>query len=293
MLLVASAIWGAAFVAQRDAAAQLGGMEIAALRFLAGGVLLLPIVAIRRTSVRATSPPRVVLLGGTIAGVLMLVAFVLQQTGIERGSTASSAGFITGLYVVFVPMLGLLWGVRTHAAVWVGAVMAAAGLYLLSVDASLRMSEGDLLVLACAVAWAVHVLVIGRFSPRCDPIELAAMQFLVTGGIALVLLPKWPAAGAIEQVIWPMLYLGPVAVGVAFTLQVVGQRTAPPAHAAVILSMEGLFAALFGALLGQERLAWMQYGGCGLMLAGILVAQWPELAGRRAGPVPETPVPPG
>ena len=293
MLLVASAIWGAAFVAQRDAAAQLGAMEIAALRFLAGGVLLLPIVAIRRTSVRATSPPRVVLLGGTIAGVLMLVAFVLQQTGIERGSTASSAGFITGLYVVFVPMLGLLWGVRTHAAVWVGAVMAAAGLYLLSVDASLRMSEGDLLVLACAVAWAVHVLVIGRFSPRCDPIELAAMQFLVTGGIAVVLLPKWPAAGAIEQVIWPMLYLGPVAVGVAFTLQVVGQRTAPPAHAAVILSMEGLFAALFGALLGQERLAWMQYGGCGLMLAGILVAQWPELAGRRAGPVPETPVPPG
>jgi drug/metabolite transporter (DMT)-like permease len=293
MLLVASAIWGAAFVAQRDAAAQLGAMEIAALRFLAGGVLLLPIVAIRRTSVRATSPPRVVLLGGTIAGVLMLVAFVLQQTGIERGSTASSAGFITGLYVVFVPMLGLLWGVRTHAAVWVGAVMAAAGLYLLSVDASLRMSEGDLLVLACAVAWAVHVLVIGRFSPRCDPIELAAMQFLVTGGIALVLLPRWPAAGAIEQVIWPMLYLGPVAVGVAFTLQVVGQRTAPPAHAAVILSMEGLFAALFGALLGQERLAWMQYGGCGLMLAGILVAQWPELAGRRARPVPETPVPPG
>jgi drug/metabolite transporter (DMT)-like permease len=171
--------------------------------------------------------------------------------------------------------------------------MAAAGLYLLSVDASLRMSEGDLLVLACAVAWAVHVLVIGRFSPRCDPIELAAMQFLVTGGIALVLLPRWPAAGAIEQVIWPMLYLGPVAVGVAFTLQVVGQRTAPPAHAAVILSMEGLFAALFGALLGQERLAWMQYGGCGLMLAGILVAQWPELAGRRARPVPETPVPPG
>jgi drug/metabolite transporter (DMT)-like permease len=293
MLLVASAIWGAAFVAQRDAAAQLGAMEIAALRFLAGGVLLLPIVAIRRTSVRATSPPRVVLLGGTIAGVLMLVAFVLQQTGIERGSTASSAGFITGLYVVFVPMLGLLWGVRTHAAVWVGAVMAAAGLYLLSVDASLRMSKGDLLVLACAVAWAVHVLVIGRFSPRCDPIELAAMQFLVTGGIALVLLPRWPAAGAIEQVIWPMLYLGPVAVGVAFTLQVVGQRTAPPAHAAVILSMEGLFAALFGALLGQERLAWMQYGGCGLMLAGILVAQWPELAGRRARPVPETPVPPG
>jgi drug/metabolite transporter (DMT)-like permease len=155
------------------------------------------------------------------------------------------------------------------------------------------MSEGDLLVLACAVAWAVHVLVIGRFSPRCDPIELAATQFLVTGGIALVLLPKWPTVDAIEQVLWPMLYLGPVAVGVAFTLQVVGQRTAPPAHAAVILSMEGLFAALFGAVLGQERLAWAQYGGCALMLAGILVAQWQELAGRRATTAPSPPLPPG
>ena len=278
MLLVASAIWGAAFVAQRKVTPHLGAMEIAALRFLAGGLLLLPIVALRRRLVRTTSPAPIVLSGGLIAGVLMLVAFVLQQMGIERGSTASSAGFITGLYVLFVPMLGLLGGVRTHAAVWAGSLLAAVGLYLLSVTSDFRMSEGDLLVLACAVAWAIHVLVIGRFSPRCDPIELAAMQFMVTGGVAVLLLPRWPSMEAIEQVLWPMLYLGPVAVGVAFTLQVVGQRTAPPAHAAVILSLESLFAALFGALLGEERLAWVQYAGCGLMLAGILLAQWPELA---------------
>jgi drug/metabolite transporter (DMT)-like permease len=281
MLLVASAIWGAAFVAQRKVSPCLSAMEIAALRFLAGGLLLLPIVAFRRRLVRTTSPAPIVLRGGLIAGVLMLVAFVLQQMGIERGSTASSAGFITGLYVLFVPMLGLLGGVRTHPAVWAGSLLAAVGLYLLSVTSDFGMSEGDLLVLACAVAWAIHVLVIGRFSPRCDPIELAAMQFMVTGGAALLLLPRWPSMEAIEQVLWPMLYLGPVAVGVAFTLQVVGQRTAPPAHAAVILSLESLFAALFGALLGEERLAWVQYAGCGLMLAGILLAQWPEMAASR------------
>lgn len=291
LMLLASVIWGAAFVAQRQAAEHLGAIEIAALRFLAGGLLLLPVVAVRRRRVRAASPASVVLGGGTAAGLVMLVAFVLQQRGIELGCSASSAGFITGLYVLFVPMLGLLWGERTHLAVWGGAVTAAAGLYLLSMNVSLGMSTGDLLVLACAAAWAVHVLVIGRFSPRCDPIELATMQFLVTGGVAMLLLPRWPDQATMEAVMWPMLYLGPVAVGVAFTLQVIGQRTAPPAHAAVILSMEGLFAAVFGALIGHERLDWVQYGGCALMLAGILLAQWPELAGRRPERAPNPRLP--
>jgi len=289
LLLLASAIWGAAFVAQRKAALHLDATEIAALRFLAGGLLLVPVVAVRRRAVRALSPLPTVLWGGSLAGVVMLVAFLLQQKGIEAGSTASSAGFITSLYVLFVPILGLVSGVRTHVAVWLGAVLAAAGLYMLSVDPSLRMSAGDLLVLASAVAWAVHVLVIGRFSPRCDPIELAATQFLVTGGLALIMMRRLPAAEALEQSLWPMIYMGPVAVSVAFTLQVVGQRTAPPAHAAVILSLEGLFAALCGASLGEERLSWVQYAGCGLMLGGILTAQWPDLTGRRAGLVPKPP----
>lgn len=287
LLLLASAIWGAAFVAQRKAALHLDATEIAALRFLAGGLLLVPVVAVRRRAVCALSPLPTVLWGGSLAGVVMLVAFLLQQKGIEAGSTASSAGFITSLYVLFVPILGLASGVRTHVAVWVGAVLAVAGMYMLSVDTSLRMSSGDLLVLACAVAWAVHVLVIGRFSPRCDPIELAATQFLVTGGLALIMMRRLPAAESLEHSLWPMVYLGPVAVSVAFTLQVIGQRTAPPAHAAVILSLEGLFAALCAAWLGGERLSWVQYAGCGLMLGGILTAQWPDLTGRRAGLVPK------
>jgi len=287
MLLAASAIWGAAFVAQRAAAEHLDAWGLAAVRFMMGAVLLAPLVVTRWRSARARGGVGPVLLGGLAAGIVMLVAFVLQQRGIEAGASASSAGFITGLYVLFVPMLGLLGGVRTHAWVWSGALMAAAGLYLLSVQEGLVIGRGDLLVLACAVAWAVHVLIIGRFSPRCDPLELATMQFLVTGMLAGVLaepmggtLPSWHA---VQAAWWPLLYLGPVAVGVAFTLQVVGQRTAPPADAAVILSMEGLFAAVFGALLANERLAGAQYAGCGLMLAGILVAQWPDIRPRREG----------
>ena len=281
-MLLASAIWGAAFVAQARAAEHLDALTIAALRFGAGGVLLLPIVLVRRRRVRANSPASTVLGGGLAAGAVMLVAFVLQQRGIEAGSTASAAGFVTGLYVLFVPILGLLGGLRTHPAVWAGALMAVGGLHLLSMNAEFRMAWGDLLVLLCAVAWAVHVLLIGRFSPRCDAIELAATQFLVTGALAAIAMPATPSTEALRASLWPMIYLGPVAVGIAFTLQVVGQRTAPPAHAAVILSMEGVFAALFGALIGGERLSGAQYAGCGLMLAGILVAQWPEFTRRQA-----------
>jgi len=285
-MLLASIIWGAAFVAQGRAAAHLDALSIIALRFTVGGLLLLPIALARRSRVRAHSPWPTVALGGTLAGLVMLLAAVLQQRGIEAGATASAAGFITGLYVLFVPILGLAVGVRTHITVWAGALVAAAGLYLLSVGPDLSMSRGDVLVLLCALAWAVHVLLIGRFSPKCDAIELAAAQFLVTGVVAMCLLPflspSLPSIESIEAVIWPLVYLGPVAVGVAFTLQVVGQRTAPPAHAAVILSMESLFAAVFGAAIGGERLTGGQYVGCGLMLAGILLAQALDLRGKPA-----------
>lgn len=286
-MLLATVIWGAAFVAQGKASAHLDALSIVAMRFLAGGLLLLPIALVRRARVRAHSPWPTVAWGGVLAGLVMLLAALLQQRGIEAGATASAAGFITGLYVLFVPILGLLVGVRTHITVWAGAVVAAAGLYLLSVGPDLAMSRGDVLVLLCALAWAVHVLLIGRFSPKCDAIELAAAQFLVTGVVAACLLPflspTLPSMESIDAVIWPMLYLGPMAVGVAFTLQVVGQRTAPPAHAAVILSMESLFAAVFGAAIGGERLTGGQYVGCGLMLAGILLAQAADLRRSPAG----------
>ena len=281
LLLVASAIWGVAFVAQQDAAKSLDAVSILAIRFLMGAAILAPVIIVRRVrKVNMPSPGALLWSGGLFAGLAMLLAAYLQQRGIES-TTASSAGFITGLYVLFVPLIGLMLGQRVGWSAWLGVTLATVGLYLLSVSAELHMSRGDLLVLGCAVIWAIHVLIIGRYAPRCDPIELAAVQFLVTGVVAALFmmsrgLPEW---SHISSSWISLTYLGALAVGVAFTLQVVGQRTAPPTHAAILLSMESPFAAIAGALLIAERLSAREYLGCALMLAGILVSQ---LLGRNA-----------
>ena len=281
LLLVASAIWGVAFVAQQDAAKSLDAVSILAIRFLMGAAILAPVRIVRRVrKVNMPSPGALLWSGGLFAGLAMLLAAYLQQRGIES-TTASSAGFITGLYVLFVPLIGLMLGQRVGWSAWLGVTLATVGLYLLSVSAELHMSRGDLLVLGCAVIWAIHVLIIGRYAPRCDPIELAAVQFLVTGVVAAIFmmsrgLPEW---SHVSSAWMSLTYLGALAVGVAFTLQVVGQRTAPPTHAAILLSMESPFAAIAGALLIAERLSGREYLGCALMLAGILVSQ---LLGRNA-----------
>ena len=281
LLLVASAIWGVAFVAQQDAAKSLDAVSILGIRFLMGAAILAPVIIVRRVrKVNMPSPSALLWSGGLFAGLAMLLAAYLQQRGIES-TTASSAGFITGLYVLFVPLIGLMLGQRVGWSAWLGVTLATVGLYLLSVSAELHMSRGDLLVLGCAVIWAIHVLIIGRYAPRCDPIELAAVQFLVTGVVAALFmmsrgLPEW---SHISSSWISLTYLGALAVGVAFTLQVVGQRTAPPTHAAILLSMESPFAAIAGALLIAERLSAREYLGCALMLAGILVSQ---LLGRNA-----------
>ena len=275
LLLVASAIWGVAFVAQQDAAKSLDAVSILSIRFLMGAAILAPVIIFRRIrKVNMPSPGALLWSGGLFAGLAMLLAAYLQQRGIES-TTASSAGFITGLYVLFVPLIGLMLGQRVGWSAWLGVTLATVGLYLLSVSAELHMSRGDLLVLGCAVIWAIHVLIIGRYAPRCDPIELAAVQFLVTGVVAAIFmmsrgLPEW---SHISSAWMSLTYLGALAVGVAFTLQVVGQRTAPPTHAAILLSMESPFAAIAGALLIAERLSSREYLGCALMLAGILVSQ--------------------
>ncbi|MSR34373.1 MAG: DMT family transporter [Phycisphaerales bacterium] len=275
LLLLASMIWGVAFVAQQDAAKSLDTVSIMAIRFLMGAAILAPLIIVRRMRGTNISAPGALLWsGGICAGLAMLLASYLQQKGMES-TTASSAGFITGLYVLFVPLIGLLFGQRVGWSAWLGVTLAAVGLYLLSVSAELHMSRGDLLVLGCAVIWAVHVLIIGRYAPRCDPMELAAVQFLVTSLIAFIFmicngLPEW---SHVSSAWMSLVYLGALASAVAFTLQVVGQRRAPPIHAAMLLSMESPFAAIAGAVLISERLSSREYFGCALMLAGILVSQ--------------------
>lgn len=277
LLLLAAILWGGAFVAQKRAV-DLGidVMPITATRFLIGAAMLAPFALLRwrHTGASAGRQRRHLWIGGIAAGSVMFAATALQQQGL-RWTTPGVAGFITGLYVLFVPLLGRLFGIRAGWPVWAGAIMASIGLYLMSVHGRIEINPGDLLVLLCAVAWAMHVLVIGWAAPRTDAIVLSVVQFAVTGSLgamAALAAGQHPFDGFLLAP-WDLLYLGVIAVGVAFTLQVVGQRVAPAPHAAIILSLEAVFAAIAGWLLLGEAFASAAILGASLMLAGMIVSQ--------------------
>jgi drug/metabolite transporter (DMT)-like permease len=207
---------------------------------------------------------------------------LLQQVGLVS-TTAGKAGFITGLYVVLVPLAGLLWRQQAGWPRWVGAALAAFGLYLLSVTGAFTIQRGDLLVLIGSLFWTAHVLVVGWLSPRTDPLALACVQFCVCAVLSALILPlvERPRLEDLRAAAVPILYGGVLSVGVALTLQVVAQRRAPPAHAALLLSLESVFAALGGWLLLGERLGPRGLAGCALMFAGMLCAQLPLLLRSR------------
>ena len=210
-----------------------------------------------------------------LAGIVLFAGASLQQFGIVY-TTAGKAGFITGLYVVLVPIMGLALGARTRLSTWIGALIAAGGMYLLSVQPPFSIGLGDGLVLVSALFWALHVLLIGRIAARHDWALLAAGQFLHLrpaqhGNRPLHRRHSTPAHGRRSGA---HSVRGVLSVGIAYTLQVVAQRKAPPAHAAVILSLETVFAALGGWLLLDEHLPSRSLTGCGLMLIGMLISQW-------------------
>jgi drug/metabolite transporter (DMT)-like permease len=281
LLLLTAAIWGFAFVAQRLGMMSVGPFTYNAVRFLLGGLSLIPLALWLRAG-RGERNFRQVMTAGLISGAVLFAGASLQQVGIVD-TTAGNAGFITGLYVVIVPVLGLFLRHRTGWANWVGAGLAAMGLYLLSVTDQLTIGRGDLLVLIGAFFWAIHVLVIGHFSRRVDPLWLSIVQFLTCGLLSGVT----ALAGETLQVefIWaargPILYGGLLSVGVAYTLQVISQQKANPAHAAILLSLESVFAALGGWWIMGEMLSGRGILGCGLMLTGMLISQLASL--RPAG----------
>ncbi|ADW19117.1 protein of unknown function DUF6 transmembrane [Desulfobulbus propionicus DSM 2032] len=283
LLLLVALIWGFGFVAQRVGMDHLGPYTFNGIRFLLGGLCLLPLALGRATTPMVPKDRHIPLpWAGLLAGGILFIAATLQQVGITS-TTAGKAGFITGLYVVLVPMLGLLVRERTHGGTWLGAVAAAIGLYLLSVSEDFRIEAGDLLVLIGAVFWAGHVLALSYLSPRTVPVRLAMVQFFVCGGLSLltgVCLEPITLQAIIEATV-PIFYGGVCSVGAGYTLQVVVQRKAHPSHAAILLSLESPFAALGGWLLLGEVLSGRAVVGCALMLAGMLVSQlWPMMVGR-------------
>ncbi len=271
LLLLAAAIWGFAFVAQRAGMAHVGPFTFNAARFGLGALVLLPFIgAAARSQFRSTEAWR----GGALAGAVLFAGASLQQWGIVT-TTAGKAGFITGLYVIIVPLLGLLEGRRTGRGTWLGAALAVAGLYLLSVKEGFQVGRGDLLVLGGAVLWAMHVLIIARLTRRHEPRLIAFQQFAVCGLLSLLaaLFVEPGSAAGLGGALLPVLYAGILSTALAFTLQVVAQKRAHPSHAAVLLSFEAVFAVLGGIWLLDETLGLRGLVGCALMLAGMLLSQ--------------------
>ncbi len=277
LLLLTAIIWGLAFVAQRMGMDYIGPFAFNGIRFALGALSLLPFLLFRRRRNKETVSrfeSRLTWIGGMIAGIVVFMAAGLQQVGIVY-TTAGNAGFITSLYIILVPILGLFRKHRVRLLTWSGALIALAGLYFLSVTQQFSISPGDGLVLVSAVFWALHVLVIGDFAPRTDIILLSIIQFLVCSVLSM------STAFILERTTWqmvynaliPILYGGIMSVGVAYTFQIMGQRLAPAAHAAIILSTESLFAALGGWLILSEVMTSRQIAGAVLMLAGVVISQ--------------------
>ena len=279
MLLLAAAIWGFGFVAQRLGLDYLEPFAFNGLRFLLGSVSLLPLIWwFSRRSQVSDADDSSLIKAGLLAGGVLFVAASLQQVGLLY-TTAAKAGFITGLYLILVPILGLLLKHRSGVTTWLGAGLALVGLYLLSINDDFTMSYGDLLQFIGALFWAVHILLIDHYSGRVSPLKLSAVQFAVCGVLSLgvSLIFETPDVAGVLAGWQPILYAGLVSVGVAYTLQVVGQKSANPAHAAIILSLESVFAAMGGVWLLDETLSARAWFGCALMLAGMLLSQirWP------------------
>lgn len=284
LLTVVALIWGSAFVAQNRGMADVGPLLFTGVRFLIGAAVVLPLAVLEWRRLHRERRPLTRLDGAHIAllGGLMTLGAVMQQIGIQFTSV-TNAGFLTAIYVPLVPVLAwLLLRQVAHWSVWPAAAGCLVGAFLLSGAHELNVGLGDLWVAGSAVPWALHVLMVGRWADRMGaPFLVAGGQFAVCGVLSLAAAfamepVRW---AGIEAAAWPIAYTGLLSVGVAFTAQVVAQRYAHAADAAIILSAETLFAAAFGHLLLGERLNGAGLAGCGLMLASILLVQLLPLVG--------------
>ena len=276
ILLITSILWGFAFVAQRAGMQYIEPFYFNAIRFFLGFLVLVPFTLIKnRSKTNLGQSNRSSIIVAIVAGLLLFMAAAFQQVGIVS-TTAGKAGFITGLYVVLVPFLSIFWSKRKPGlSSCMGAVLAATGLFFLTINESFTVKKGDLLVLISALFWAVHVIYLGNKSKKVRIFQFAAIQFLTCSILSFLtaLLSESLSLFQLESAIIPILYGGIVSVGIAFTLQVYGQRQANPAHAAVILSLESAFAVLGGVLLLSEILTIKAMFGCSLMLTGMILSQ--------------------
>ena len=286
LLLLTSFIWGCAFVAQSAGMEHIGPFTFNMVRNIIGCIFLIPCIIVldrlakQKPSIwgaaKTSLERKTLIVGGICTGLILGVASALQQFGIQF-TTVGKAGFITALYIVIVPLLGLFIGKKVRLFVWFGVGLAVIGMYLLCITENFTIGIGDLAVLICAVIFSFHILVIDHFSPKTDGVRMSCIQFLVAGllnGI-FVLIAESPTFSAILSAWGPILYAGILSSGVAYTLQIIGQKNTNPTLASLILSLESVFAMIAGWIILGEQLSPREWIGCILVFAAIIFAQIP------------------
>lgn len=275
-----SVIWGVAFVEQRIATNYAGPMFFNGVRFALGALSILPVALImgkrRKDGGKKTGYPswKQTLPLGIILGVVLFCAATLQQVGL-KSTTAGKAGFITDLYIVFVPLSEIFWGRKPSKMIWLSVALSLIGLYFISVDESFTVSQGDFIVFISSAVWAAQILILDRYSKRYDPIILSMIQYVATSLLNLIAAPFFEKISfAALSEIWPIvLYTGIFSVGVAYTFQILGQRQVKASHSALILSTDAVFASIAGILILHEGMSGRGIIGCVTVVCAILLSQ--------------------
>lgn len=289
ILFLTAFVWGVAFVAQSKGMDYVEPFTFNGVRSVIGGLFLIPCIFVlnklnpeRQTEYRAMSPEnqkagrKKLMTGGILCGIVFFVASNLQQFGIVY-TTVGKAGFITAMYIVIVPILGLFFRRKCSPAVWLGVLLAVGGLYFLCITDGFAIGQGELLVFLCAVGFSIHIMVIDHYTQLVDGVKMSCIQFLVNGflsGICMFVFesPNWGGLLAAWQ---PILYAGILSCGVAYTLQIVGQKGMNPTVASLILSLESVISVLAGLVLLKQEMSGREILGCVLMFAAIILAQLP------------------
>lgn len=284
LLFLTATIWGVAFVAQSVGMDYVEPFTFNAVRNMIGAIVLLPCIGLLnrlngKVNDEAGEPQKKTLvIGGISCGVLLFVASNLQQFGIQY-TTVGKAGFITAMYIVLVPVFGIFLHKKAGLKIWAAVALAVAGLYLLCMtDGSFSLQMGDLLVLACAVAFSFHILVIDYFSPKVDGVKLSCIQFFTCAVLSAIgmLLFEEPKLSQILAAWVPILYAGVMSCGVAYTLQIIGQKGMNPTVASLILSLESVVSLLAGWVILGQKLSKRELAGCALAFAAIILVQLPS-----------------
>ncbi len=293
LLLLAAFIWGLSFVAQSEGMKYIGPFAFIGIRSMLAGVSLAIFLGLRtllsrnkrnaskeanQAEVEKNANGKTLLLGGACCGIILFVATMLQQIGILHTNEPGKAGFITALYLILVPLVGVFFRKKIGLKVWIAVVLAVCGMYLLCITEGFRIATGDLYLLGCAFVFTLHILVIDYFSPKIDGVAMSCLQFLLCGALGMtgMFLTETVELSHVLEAWLPLIFSGVFSGGVAYTLQIVAQKDTEPAIASLLMSLESVFAVFGEWLILGQFLSVREFGGCALMFTGIILTQLPE-----------------